>query len=161
MSYLSHLVRLLNLSFRIYFFLFFSSKLLKYIAASVFLGSKVDLVLNGLIWISILSFLKCHFKRSILPNRSSSNFNLATSNLFQVVIKLRPFGKREISFSVSVRLDKLIFLMTNLPFNQPSPISVLLLCTFEDGVVSQLLEFSESLILESSNIVFVSESSNA
>ena len=72
-----------------------------------------------------------------------------------VGIKLRPFDKIEIQCSVRFRLDKLItFLLTNLLFNRSSQISALLPCTFEDGVVSQV---SESLILESSNRVLVSE----
>ena len=88
------------------------------------------------------AFVNCHLSNC---STSSSNFNIATSSLLQVGIKLRSFGKKEISFSVRFHLDKLItFLLTNLPFNRPLHISALLLYIFDDGVVSQL---SESLIL--------------
>ena len=58
------------------------------------------------------------------------------------------------------RIDKLItFLIIKLHFNRPLHISTSLPGTFEDGAASQLLEFSESLIMGPSNIVFVSEPS--
>ena len=129
------------------------------VVASLFLVLKFSFYLNELIGISLLSFLKCHFKRSILSDCPSPIFNLATCKICNFV-KLRTFDEGEISFSVRHCFDKLItFLYTNLPCNRPPNISASLPYTFENALVSQQLLFSESQILESSSRILVSKTS--
>ena len=108
---------LLYLFYRISMFISFSSKLLKFIsiAASLFLGSKVDFGLNLFRSNSFSSFQKCHFERNILRYASSSILSFALLIWLLVGTNFNPLYNNEISALVSFRLDKLTaFLQTNL-----------------------------------------------
>ena len=99
-------------------FISFSSKLLKFIsiAASLFLGLKVDFSWNLIRSNSLLSFHKCYFKRNILLYVSSSNWSFAFLTWMLVGTIFSPLDNNEISSLFSFRLEKLTtFLLTKLP----------------------------------------------
>ena len=95
----------------------FSSKLLRYflIAASLFLGLKVDFDLNLFQSNSFPSFRKCHFKRNIQPQASSSILSFALLIWLLVETNFSLVDNNEISTLAGFCLEKLRTFLATLP----------------------------------------------